>query len=113
MVKIDLKNVGLDDIQIGGVNLNKVNWKQKLSSRKLWMGVALVAMGIVLCVNGDVENGIWVTTIGASVYLGVEAIVDVVRLVFQGLAASDDKMLEEILREDAAVDIADNEDAAE
>lgn len=113
MVKIDLKNVGLEDVQIGGVNLGKVNWKQKLSSRKLWMGVALVTTGIILCVNGDVENGIKIATIGGSVYLGAEAIVDVIRLVFQGMAASDDKLLEEILREDTAVDTTENVDAAE
>lgn len=33
----------------------KINWKQKLTSRKLWMGVAGVISGIVLIITSD-EN---------------------------------------------------------
>ena len=62
--------------------LTKINWKQKLSSRKLWVGVALVVIGVVQCVNGDVENGLKIVGIGGGVYLGAEAIVDVMRIIF-------------------------------
>lgn len=62
--------------------LTKINWKQKLSSRKLWIGVALVIIGVVQCVNGDVENGLKIASVGGGVYLGAEAIVDVMRIIF-------------------------------
>ena len=62
--------------------LTKINWKQKLSSRKLWVGVALVVIGVVQCVNGDVENGLKIASVGGGVYLGAEAIVDVMRIIF-------------------------------
>ena len=62
--------------------LTKINWKQKLSSRKLWIGVALVVIGVVQCVNGDVENGLKIASVGGGVYLGAEAIVDVMRIIF-------------------------------
>ena len=62
--------------------LAKINWKQKLSSRKLWIGVALVVIGVVQCVNGDVENGLKIASVGGGVYLGAEAIVDVMRIIF-------------------------------
>lgn len=67
--------------------LSGVDWKQKLSSRKLWIGTALVITGVVLCVNGDVENGIKIAAIGGSAYLGAEAVVDVMRVVFGGTKA--------------------------
>lgn len=62
--------------------LTKINWKQKLSSRKLWIGVALVVIGVVQCLNGDVENGLKIASVGGGVYLGAEAIVDVMRIIF-------------------------------
>lgn len=62
--------------------LTKINWKQKLSSRKLWIGVALVVIGVVQCLNGDVENGLKIAGVGGGVYLGAEAIVDVMRIIF-------------------------------
>lgn len=62
--------------------LTKINWKQKLSSRKLWIGVTLVVIGVVQCVNGDVENGLKIASVGGGVYLGAEAIVDVMRIIF-------------------------------
>jgi hypothetical protein len=62
--------------------LTEINWKQKLSSRKLWVGIALVLIGILLCLIGDVDNGIRVAAIGGSAYLGAEAIVDVIRIIF-------------------------------
>ena len=62
--------------------LTKINWTQKLSSRKLWIGTALVVIGVIQCVNGDVENGLRVASIGGGVYLGAETIVDVMRIIF-------------------------------
>ena len=64
--------------------LSSVDWKQKLSSRKLWIGTALVLIGVVLCATGDVENGITIAAIGGSAYLGAEALVDVMRFIFIG-----------------------------
>ena len=52
---------------------------QKLSSRKLWLGVALVVIGIVLCVTGDTENGITIIKIGGIGYLGAETVCDIIR----------------------------------
>lgn len=72
--------------------LTKINWKQKLSSRKLWVGVALVAIGVVQCLNGDVENGLKIASVGGGVYLGAEAIVDVMRIIFvESKKAEEDK----------------------
>ena len=62
--------------------LSTINWKQKLSSRKLWIGTALVVIGAILCFCGDVENGLRVASIGGGAYLGAETIVDVMRIVF-------------------------------
>ncbi len=59
-----------------------IDWKTKLSSRKLWIGVALVAIGAILCVTGDVANGLTVITIGGVGYLGAECIVDVARAIW-------------------------------
>lgn len=38
-----------------GVVVVKINWKQKLTSRKLWMGVAGVVSGLCLIITAD-EN---------------------------------------------------------
>ena len=62
--------------------LGTINWKQKLSSRKLWIGIILVVIGVILCVTGDVENGLRLISIGGGVYLGAETIVDVMRIIF-------------------------------
>lgn len=59
-----------------------INWKQKLSSRKLWIGVALVAIGVILCIIGDTENGMRVIAIGGIAYLGSESIVDIARAIW-------------------------------
>ena len=70
--------------------LNKINWKEKLSSRKLWIGIVLVVIGVVLCLTGDVDNGIRIAAIGGGVYLGAETIVDVMRIIFvQGKDTAD------------------------
>lgn len=59
-----------------------IDWKTKLSSRKLWIGIALVVVGIILCATGDVANGMKVITIGGVGYLGAECIVDVARAIW-------------------------------
>ena len=59
-----------------------INWKQKLSSRKLWIGVALVSIGVILCIIGDTENGMRVIAIGGIAYLGSESIVDIARAIW-------------------------------
>lgn len=38
-----------------GVVVVKINWKQKLTSRKLWMGIAGVISGLCLIITAD-EN---------------------------------------------------------
>jgi len=62
--------------------MQNVNWKEKLSSRKLWIGVALLIIGVVLCVTGDVENGLSLISLAAVSYLGAEALVDIARAIF-------------------------------
>lgn len=62
--------------------MNTINWKQKLSSRKLWVGAALVIMGAVMCVTGDTASGMKLIGMGAVGYLGAEAVVDVARAIF-------------------------------
>lgn len=61
----------------------------KLSSRKLWIGVALVVIGIVLCIIGDVENGMRIIAIGGIGYLGAEAIVDIARAIWPSTSSTD------------------------
>ena len=62
--------------------MSSVNWKAKLSSRKFWVGVALVVIGTVMCVAGDTQNGVAVITLGAASYLGAEVLVDIARAIF-------------------------------
>lgn len=33
----------------------KINWRQKLTSRKLWMAIAGFVSGVILAFNGDSE----------------------------------------------------------
>lgn len=62
--------------------MSSVDWKAKLSSRKFWVGVALVVIGVVMCVAGDTQNGVAVITLGAVSYLGAEVLVDIARAIF-------------------------------
>lgn len=62
--------------------MKNINWKEKLSSRKLWIGVALLVIGVALCITGDVENGLSIISLGAIGYLGAEALVDIARAIF-------------------------------
>lgn len=64
------------------MDMNTINWKQKLSSRKFWVGIILLGIGAGLCIYGDVENGMKLIVIGAGGYLGTETIVDVARTIF-------------------------------
>lgn len=64
------------------ISLSTIDWKEKLSSRKLWIGAALVVIGIVLCVTGDVKNGMTLISIGGVGYLGAETVVDIARAIF-------------------------------
>ena len=43
----------------------KINWKQKLSSRKLWLAIAGIISGIALLVQGEIEAG--TALIGSSI----------------------------------------------
>jgi hypothetical protein len=62
-----------------------------LSSRKLWVGAAIFAIGMVLCLAGDTENGMTLIAIGGGGYLGAEAIVDVVRAIFGVIMVYEDE----------------------
>lgn len=59
---------------------------EKLSSRKLWLGLALVIIGVIMFLTGDTENGAAVIKIGGIGYLGAETICDIIR----GIFVSDD-----------------------
>lgn len=62
--------------------MSSVDWKAKLSSRKFWVGIALVVIGTIMCIAGDTQNGVAVITVGAASYLGAEVLVDVARAIF-------------------------------
>lgn len=60
----------------------KIDWKRKLTSRKLWMAVVGLATGLILAVNGSAETAEAVAGIimsGASVvaYIVGEGLTDV------------------------------------
>jgi len=51
-------------------NIMKINWKQKLTSRKLWVAVAGFVSGLILAFSGGAETAETVTgciMAGASV----------------------------------------------
>ena len=52
--------------------------KEKLSSRKLWVGIVLITIGVVLLFVGERDTGIQLITIGGAGYLGVEGLADIV-----------------------------------
>ena len=64
---------------------------QKLSSRKLWLGVALVVIGIVLCATGDTENGVTIIKIGGIGYLGAETVCDIIRGIWSSVTGTEDE----------------------
>lgn len=63
---------------------NKINWKQKLTSRKLWCALISAALGVVIAVFGEelpadtvdlIEKGIY----AMIAYIFGESVVDAVR----------------------------------
>lgn len=54
----------------------KINWKQKLSSRKLWMAISGIIGGVVLLSQGEIEAG--TALLGSSIvgYMVAEGIID-------------------------------------
>jgi len=63
----------------------KINWAQKLSSRKLWMAVAAFVSGLILAFGGDENTAQTVSGCimsGASViaYIVAEGLVDASRV---------------------------------
>lgn len=58
-----------------------MNWKQKLSSRKLWAALAGVAVGLVVAFGGEAETiktvaGSVMSVVSAIIYILAEAGVD-------------------------------------
>lgn len=65
--------------------MSKINWKEKLSSRKLWVAVIGIATGIVMYFGGSTEeitkvSGAVVSVISTVFYIIAEGKVDVERL---------------------------------
>ena len=67
------------------VTMSKVNWKQKLSSRKLWCALISAVLGVVIAVFGEelpadtvdlIEKGIY----AMIAYIFGETVVDAVRV---------------------------------
>lgn len=63
----------------------QINWKQKLSSRKLWLSVAAFVSGLILAFGGDESTAQTVSGCimsGASVvaYIVAEGLVDAARV---------------------------------
>ena len=40
----------------GGEEMNRIDWKRKLTSRKLWIAVAGLAIGIIVALGGSEET---------------------------------------------------------
>lgn len=58
-----------------------MNWKQKLSSRKLWAAIAGIVVGLVVAFGGDGETiqqvaGSVMSVVSAIIYILAEAGVD-------------------------------------
>lgn len=65
--------------------MEKINWVQKLTSRKLWVSVAAFISGLVLAFSGDENTAQTVSGVilqGAAVlgYLLAEGLVDTYRM---------------------------------
>lgn len=65
--------------------MSKINWKEKLSSRKLWVAVIGIATGIVMYFGSSTEeitkvSGAVVSVISTVFYIIAEGKVDVERL---------------------------------
>lgn len=65
--------------------MNNINWKAKLASRKLWIGVIGLIVGVVLYMNGDHENGWNLIALSCTSYLGSETLVDIARSVLNAM----------------------------
>lgn len=59
----------------------KIDWKQKLSSRKMWFGIVLVIIGGIMNAVGYTTEGSSIITIGAGLSVGAEALVDIARII--------------------------------
>lgn len=65
--------------------MSKINWKEKLSSRKLWVAIIGIATGVVMYFGGEAEeitkiSGAVVSVISTVFYIIAEGKVDVERL---------------------------------
>ena len=56
--------------------------KEKVTSRKFWLGAALVIIGTIMYLRGDTSAGSMVIRIGAVGYIGAEAICDVFGIIW-------------------------------
>lgn len=65
--------------------MNNINWQAKLASRKLWIGIIGLIVGIVLYLNGDHENGWNLIALSCTSYLGSETLVDIARSVLNAV----------------------------
>lgn len=65
--------------------MNNINWKAKLASRKLWIGVIGLIVGVVLYLNGDHENGWNLIALSCTSYLGSETLVDIARSILNAM----------------------------
>ena len=84
--------------------MKKREGKRKLSSRKFWAGAALVGVGCVLCLAGQIVAGMILIGIGGLGYMVTEALVDIAGI----FNPEEDKE-----EEPAAADASTGADAAE
>ena len=84
--------------------MKKREGKRKLSSRKFWAGAAMMGIGCVLCLAGQVIAGIILIGIGGLGYMVTEAMVDIA-----GIFNAE----EDAEEEPAAADASAEADAAE
>ena len=77
--------------------MDKIDWKRKLSSRKLWAAICALATNLIIAFGGSQETAVQVTAIimaGASViaYIIGEGLVDAANA---GIVYVDDEIPEE------------------
>lgn len=74
--------------------MNKINWKQKLSSRKLWAAVAGVLCALVGVICGDAltpetADALRVGVLAVVAYIFGEGAVDVARAIADAVAGKE------------------------
>lgn len=74
----------------------KINWKQKLSSRKFWASVAMMVSGVVLMATSDentaqLAGGLVAEFGGVIVYLICETATDIARIKWGSVGAPDNE----------------------